>query len=126
MENTFLDRDLLTFLSAIPREQHVRPDERRSLLRRALAGIVPAEILTRRRKAYVARHSVKLIDTAFPAIEHLLRCPYAVEAQWVNAEPLRSAVRAARGGELKHTLPLRRTLALELWLHQLAQSGLLA
>ena len=37
----FLDRDLLEFLFAIPREQLVRPHQRRSLMRRALAGIVP-------------------------------------------------------------------------------------
>ena len=39
-----LDRDLLEFLFAIPREQLVRPGERRSLMRRALKGIVPEEV----------------------------------------------------------------------------------
>ena len=37
----YLDRGLLEFMFAIPREQLVRPTQRRSLMRRALVGIVP-------------------------------------------------------------------------------------
>src|SRR5256885_1936162 len=51
----YLDRDLLEFMDAIPREQLVRPTQRRSLMRRALAGIVPDEILNRKTKAFVSR-----------------------------------------------------------------------
>ncbi|MGA7630730.1 MAG: asparagine synthase-related protein, partial [Terriglobales bacterium] len=51
----YLDRDLLEFMFAIPREQLVRPTQRRSLMRRALIGIVPDEILNRKTKAFVAR-----------------------------------------------------------------------
>ena len=51
----FLDRDLLQFLYTIPREQLVRPGERRSLMRRALKGIVPEGILARKRKAFLTR-----------------------------------------------------------------------
>ena len=51
----YLDRDLIEFLFAIPRAQLVRPGQRRSLMRRALKGIVPDEILNRKRKAFVAR-----------------------------------------------------------------------
>src|SRR5207302_23975 len=51
----FLDRDLLEFMFAIPREQLVRPTQRRSLMRRALVGIVPDEILNRKTKAFVSR-----------------------------------------------------------------------
>ena len=51
----YLDRDLLEFMYTIPREQLVRPGQRRSLMRRALVGTVPDEILNRKRKAYVAR-----------------------------------------------------------------------
>jgi asparagine synthase (glutamine-hydrolysing) len=50
----YLDRDFLEFLYAIPREQLVRPGRRRCLMRRALVGIVPTEILERKRKAFVS------------------------------------------------------------------------
>src|SRR6202021_3714702 len=39
----YLDRDLLEFVYAAPREQLVRPTQRRSVMRRALVGIVPDE-----------------------------------------------------------------------------------
>src|SRR5882762_1862451 len=51
----YLDRSLLEFAYSIPREQLVRPGQRRSLMRRALLGIVPNEIFERKRKAFVAR-----------------------------------------------------------------------
>ena len=43
-------------------EQLVRPNQRRSLMRRALVGIVPAEILNRRRKAFIASRATSLIS----------------------------------------------------------------
>src|SRR5207237_5218923 len=58
----FLDRDLLEFLFAIPREQLVRPHQRRSLMRRALAGIVPEEILNRKTKGFVSRRPMVAVS----------------------------------------------------------------
>jgi len=37
----YLDRDLLEFLFSVPPDQLIRPGQRRSLMRRALSGIVP-------------------------------------------------------------------------------------
>jgi asparagine synthase (glutamine-hydrolysing) len=50
-----LDKDLVEFLFSIPPEQLVRPGRRRFMMRRALRGIVPIEILERRRKAFQLR-----------------------------------------------------------------------
>src|SRR6185437_111277 len=41
----YLDQSLVEFVLAIPQSQLLRPGERRSLMRRALANIVPSEIL---------------------------------------------------------------------------------
>jgi|SRR6266480_2909100 len=57
----YLDRGLLEFVYSIPREQLVRPGQRRSLMRRALVGIVPKEILERRRKAFFVKKPVTRI-----------------------------------------------------------------
>src|SRR4030095_8548067 len=51
----YLDRCLLEFLFAIPRDQLLRPGHRRSLMRRAMRVVVPDEIITRKRKAFVSR-----------------------------------------------------------------------
>ncbi|HET6929232.1 MAG TPA: asparagine synthase-related protein [Candidatus Acidoferrum sp.] len=121
----YLDRDLLTFLFGVPRSQHVRPGQRRSLLRRALAGIVPSEIFARKRKAYVARHSVVLLETASPAIETLLCSSHIVAAGWVREQEFRRTLAAIRAGQLENIIPLKKTLTLELWLRSVTRCRLL-
>jgi asparagine synthase (glutamine-hydrolysing) len=111
-----LDRDLLVFLFAIDREQLVRPGQRRSLLRRALAGVVPPEILGRKRKAYVARHPLKLLEAALPRITALLESSHALSWEWIDRQALSAALSSAQRGNCKHILPLLRTLRLEVWL----------
>jgi asparagine synthase (glutamine-hydrolysing) len=112
----YLDRDLLEFLFSIPREQLLRPGQRRSLFRRALAGAVPSEILARKRKAYVARHSIALMRSAYDAIDSLLEAPRVVSEGWVHRQKLQKAVCGARDGQLDYMIPLKRTLAVEQWL----------
>src|SRR5260370_5063789 len=62
----YLDRDLLEFLYAVPREQLLRPGQRRSLMRRALVGIVPNELLQRKRKAFVSRGHLVALKENWP------------------------------------------------------------
>jgi asparagine synthase (glutamine-hydrolysing) len=119
----YLDRDLLTFLSSIPRGQLVRPGQRRSLMRRALAGLVPPEILARRRKSFVSRRPLALIESASPAIAQLLETPIIVSNGWVDPILLAASLDAARAGTPDHMIPLTKTLGLELWLRTLAIRG---
>jgi asparagine synthase (glutamine-hydrolysing) len=64
----YLDRDLVDFLFRIPREQLVRPGRRRSLMRRALQGIVPADILERPRKGSLIRGPLVSLQRSEPDI----------------------------------------------------------
>ena len=114
----FLDRELVSFCFSIPREQMVRPDERRSLMRRALSLTVPREILTRKRKAYVSRALVKVLGGEHARLresEPLLVAELGV----VDSQQLEHAVRDAQRGSDVATIPLLRTLALEDWLRDL-------
>jgi asparagine synthase (glutamine-hydrolysing) len=122
----YLDRELLIFLFSIPREQLVRPHQRRSLMRRSLASIVPVEIFARKRKAFVARQPLALIEATFFTIENLLRSPLTVSYGWMDKAALSDALLAARHGRLEHMIPLQRTLKLELWLQTLARGHFLA
>jgi asparagine synthase (glutamine-hydrolysing) len=116
----YLDRDLLEYLYAIPREQLVRPKQRRSLMRRALAGIVPSEVLNRRRKAFIARAPLISIRTELPQLLERTKSMTLARAGILDAELFRkSLVEAAAGGELPVVLALR-TLLLEAWLSHLA------
>jgi asparagine synthase (glutamine-hydrolysing) len=116
----YLDRDLLEYLYAIPREQLVRPNQRRSLMRRALRGIVPSEVLNRRRKAFIARAPLISIRTELQQLLELTQDMKLSRAAIVDAELFRkSLVEAAEGGALPVVLA-RRTLLLEAWLSHLA------
>lgn len=121
----YLDRDLLQFLFAVPREQLVRPGERRSLMRRALKGIVPDVILQRRRKAYVTRSPIALAAKQyrelFRASADLVTCDLRI----VRRETFLENLRAAAEGRGIPVIPLMRTAALEYWLRALDNRGLL-
>ena len=117
----FLDRDLVTFCSSVPREQMVRPHQRRSLMRRALAGLVPREILDRKRKAYVSRGVVKIVAAEWSRLNE--RRPWRTEENGlVISSSLAAAVEQAVQGEDTSTLPLLRIMALEQWLRDLRES----
>ena len=83
----YLDRKLLEFMYAIPREQSVRPTQRRSLLRRALAGIVPGEILNRNRKAFVARAPLVSISSDWTNLVEMTQHMISGSLGLVGSEP---------------------------------------
>jgi asparagine synthase (glutamine-hydrolysing) len=116
MSFPYLDRDLLEFLFAIPREQRVRPGQRRSLMRRALAGIVPAEILSRRRKGYVSRRPLVAMNSAFPRIERLFEDSVLAAHGWLDRKVFSATLSAARHGQVEKIVPVLAVLQLEQWL----------
>jgi asparagine synthetase B (glutamine-hydrolysing) len=115
----YLDRDLLEFLFAIPRSQLVRPGERRSLMRRALKGIVPAEILHRRRKAYVAREPLAAIASNWTAVEQLGTSMRVAALGIVDERKFMKNLSRAREGKEVAVVAILRTLELERWLRHL-------
>jgi asparagine synthase (glutamine-hydrolysing) len=116
----YLDRDMVEFLYAIPREQLVRPGQRRSLMRRALRDIVPSEILHRRRKAYVARSSLMIVFSEWA--ELVGRRPQMLSALFgiVDSKALGTVIEQARRGEEVHIVALMRTLQVESWFRTIA------
>jgi len=111
----YLDRDLLEFLYAIPREQLVRPGQRRSLMRRALAGVVPTEILERKRKAFVARSAVKRLATDWNRLSGLAYAAGGAFAEIVDVDRLAREMQAALSGQEVPLPALLRTLGLLAW-----------
>ena len=120
----FLDRELLEFVFAIPREQLVRPGQRRSLMRRALRGTVPNAILDRRRKAFISRAPIRLAEQHLGALAASGRLA-SEEVGILDSAKYRDALNGACMGRDIPLVPLVRTLALEQWLQVLGRSGLL-
>ena len=111
----YLDRDLLEFLYAIPREQLLRPGQRRSLMRRALVGIVPDEILKRKRKAFIARAPVVTIQQEWTYLQTLTENMICARAGIVDAAAFQQSLRKASDGEDIPIVPALRTVLLEAW-----------
>jgi asparagine synthase (glutamine-hydrolysing) len=109
----FLDRDLLEFLYAIPRQQFVRPGQRRSLMRRALVGIVPEEILNLKRKAFVSRGPMTKLSDQWPRLLKLSEEMVGGSLGVVDAGRFREVLNRARQGVEVPTVALLRTLEIE-------------
>jgi asparagine synthase (glutamine-hydrolysing) len=122
----YVDRDLLVYLFAIPRQQLVRPGERRSLMRRALAGITPEEILRRKRKAYVSRNPLRKIAASCSDIQLIFQSSLQSSYGWIDLGRFSESMEAARQGKVVPIVPLFRTIGVELWLQNLLRAGLLA
>ena len=115
----YLDRCLLEFIFAIPREQLVRPAQRRSLMRRALVGVVPDEILNKKRKANVARAPVVQIARDWQRLAEMTHGMVSGTFGVVDSEHLCSALHQAGHGEEIPIVPLLRAIQLETWLRNL-------
>src|SRR6202043_1291710 len=95
----YLDRGLLEFLYAVPREQLVRPGQRRSLMRRALVGIVPDEVLNRKRKAFVVRAPLAAISAESFQFAEMTRDMRVSSLGIVDANGFSEALRKAGHGQ---------------------------
>jgi len=122
----YLDRSLLEFLNAIPREQLVRPGQRRSLMRRALLGIVPIELLNRKRKALVVRAPRIAISTDWSSLLEITQRMVTKSLGIVDAERFSDALHKAREGQEIEVVRLMRTLGIERWLRNLKSRGVLS
>jgi asparagine synthase (glutamine-hydrolysing) len=120
----YLDRCFLEFLYSIPREQLVRPGQRRSLMRRALVGLVPDEILQRKRKAFVARAPLGAISRDWTSLVDMSRHLESSSLKIVDPKGFCEALEKARHGQQVLIVPLLRTLEIENWLKNLRRSNI--
>lgn len=122
----YLDRSLLEFLFALPREQLVRPNQRRSLMRRALAGIVPGEILNKKRKAFVARGPRITISRNWANLMELTQNMVSKSLGVVDAQAVSDALQKGRQGQEVPIVNLMRTIYVEVWLRNLCTLGIVS
>ena len=122
----FLDRSLLEFMYAIPREQVVRPGQRRSLMRRALVGIVPAGVLERKRKAFVVRAPLAAISGEWANVAKATHNMVSAALGAIDQRVFAESLERARRGQNVPLAAMMRTLYLEFWLRNIKNCGILA
>jgi asparagine synthase (glutamine-hydrolysing) len=117
----YLDRDLVDFVFRIPKEQLIRPGRRRSLMRRAMSGILPSEIIERRRKAYIVRGPLSWFERRSMTIDRLFSRSLLEERGIIDACTLREHLqRMVNQREFRHLPTINRAIALEIWLQSRA------
>ena len=125
----YLDRDFLSFMYAIPREQVVRAGQHRFLMKRALVGIVPEELLHRTQKAYVPPQPEieKEKNRAAETLAFVEIGQYLVSSSLGIIDPDRfsEALQKVRRKEEASMRILKHTLRLEFWLRHLASHQIL-
>lgn len=115
----YLDQTLAEFLARVPLEQLLRVGERRSLMRRALAGMLPPEIVTRKSKAGAARCYSVALENHWSEIEDLYIAPLSGRLGYVDKIQTRKSLAAMKAGQVPHRfLRLMKALSLELWLRE--------
>jgi len=122
----YLDRDLLEFAYAIPREQTVGVGKRRFLMKRALVGIVPDELLSRKpRRPTVTQEPEKDAPTKWPSLAEMGHQIVSSSLGILNLNQFSEALEKARREEKVSVDSLKRALLLEAWLRHLVNHGVL-
>jgi asparagine synthase (glutamine-hydrolysing) len=122
----FLDQDLIEFVLSIPADQMLRPGERRSLMRRSLAGIVPQEILSRRTKQVGQRTPMLILEKYSDELQNIFQTPLSSRLGYIHEVRLLKTICDARAGKSTPLVRVLWTVSLECWLRDLAARGLLA
>jgi len=121
----YLDQNLIEFILSIPASQLLRPGERRSLMRRSLAGIVPDEILSRRTKQVGARGPILVLDKHWDELQNIYQTSLSACLGYVDEVKLLKTIGDARAGRIVPLVRVLWTISLEYWLRDLAARGLL-
>ena len=120
----FLDRDLVDFLLRVPSYQLMRPGRRRLLMRRALRGIVPSEVLERKRKAFIMRGPAVSLAENQSRLLSLASSSRLGDLGYVDELSLKSRLAkfdALSGSDGQHHLLL--AIQLELWMRRSAKNA---
>jgi asparagine synthase (glutamine-hydrolysing) len=115
----YLDQDLIEFILSIPADQMLRPGERRSLMRRALAGIVPDEILARKTKQFGVRTPILFLQRNLEHLERAFTLPLSARLGYVNEKRFVEQLRTMSSDKRINIVRILKTISLEFWLRDL-------
>jgi len=118
----YLDRDFLEFMFAIPREQVVGIGRRRSLMKRALAGIVPDELLNRKRKL-IPQELPRDNPAGRTILVAMCQQMFSSALGFIDPNLFVEALHNSQHNLSLFTCNLVHTLRLEFWLRQLVAGG---
>ena len=112
----FLDRSLFVFLASIPRTQVLQSWRRRHLLRRALRGLVPDQVLDRKTKWFGARGPAAALATGQEDLNRLFLNPWQTANTLFDTVMLREHIAQLQHGAAGEAIAIRSAIGIEQWL----------
>jgi asparagine synthase (glutamine-hydrolysing) len=119
----YLDRTLFSFLAAIPREQVIRPRERRSLMRRSLRGLVPDVVLFRKSKWFGRRSATTFLRDQESSLNQMFTEPWESDGYLFDVSLIKERLRVLQHGAIAEGLQLTSAVGIEQWIRQLLARG---
>ena len=119
----YLDRALFSFMAAIPREQVIRPRERRSLMRRSLRGLVPDRILYRKTKWFGHREAAAFLRDQSSNIEQLFQSRWVSQGALFNVPLIQKRIHELQHGTVSEARQITCAIGVELWLRDQQRRG---
>ncbi|MBF0481404.1 MAG: asparagine synthase (glutamine-hydrolyzing) [Desulfovibrionaceae bacterium] len=114
----FLDRDVAEFVWRLPVSLKLRGFTGKYLLRRALSGIVPPQVLSRPKRGFLIPVSQWLRGVLGPLMEELLGEEHLRAQGLFNPAPVGRLVAEHLAGTADHRRPLWTLLVLQIWLRK--------
>jgi len=112
----FLDRDFAEFASRLPLEMKLKGFTRKYLLKKACAGLLPKEILTRNKRGFLIPVARWLRDKLKPLVDDLLGETHLKRQGLFNPKAVRTLVDQHTSGQADRRKELWTLLVLQLWL----------
>jgi asparagine synthase (glutamine-hydrolysing) len=113
-----LDHELVEFVAMLPVDLKVSPFKSKILLRRAMRGILPEQILQRQKMGFAAPVGSWLRGPLRAMVEDLSLASKAADAGLVNTVGMRTLVEDHMSGRADRTFLLWNLLMLELWMRE--------
>ena len=121
----FLDQDLVAFLFSIPAAQLLRPGQPRSLMRRALAGIVPDPVLWRSTKGGTSLDFYHSFECNRSSLESILAHSFGGRMGFLDAARFRERLHKDMNTDPTKVIYRASELFLEVWLHKLVDNNVI-
>jgi asparagine synthase (glutamine-hydrolysing) len=110
-----LDHELIELAARIPVESKLRGGELKSLLKRALADLLPPDILYRPKRGFGAPMGAWLQGALAPLLTSALSSATLERRGLIRARPVEQLITAHRANRIDGTDRLLALLALEIW-----------
>lgn len=119
----FLDNEVVSFMAGAPDQAMIRRFRTKSLLRDAVAGCVPRDVLTRRKAGFAAPIRSWLRRDLVSYVDDLLSPKAIADRGLLNAVAVRTMIEEDRRGEADHAYRIWAILNLEVWFRTFFAEG---